>query len=231
MAQRPAVKLIPATIEDLDSMLEIGERAFTPDQMAAVTRRQVPKATLQAFRRARLEKVLKEIEGGNNNNAHYLKLVLDEPGKRDGEQKIVACGGWHAPSSKDELRDSFKDAEEVISSSFSGKMVKLCDEKSNELLGPDPNSRYWYLATLYTDPDYQGQGYGSQIVRWGLENAKADAQARPGKIEGVYLIATPAGLKTYLKAGMTVIGEGSAEYVGESGEKGEYKLVWLVQKF
>lgn len=50
------------------------------------------------------------------------------------------------------------------------------------------------LDLLATSPNYQGQGVGTALLKWGME--KADAlQAR------IYLEATPEGLPLYIKYG------------------------------
>ncbi|MHB1891097.1 MAG: GNAT family N-acetyltransferase, partial [Acidimicrobiales bacterium] len=44
-----------------------------------------------------------------------------------------------------------------------------------------PRERHWYLATLGTDPDRQGQGIGSSLL--GEVLARCDAEATPAYLE------------------------------------------------
>lgn len=67
-------------------------------------------------------------------------------------------------------------------------------------------------------------------MEWGIAQAKADAKARPGKVRGVWTIATPVGLSTHVKAGMREIGSGVFDY-GEGGGKRGVEYVWLLMEF
>ena len=229
MSQAMAAKLLPATIDDIDALMDVGRRAFAQDQLTAAIKAQVPEDTLLAYRRARLEKAL------IGNYMRCIKVVVNEDGTPEGKERIVAYAGWIAAKAKDneaeaQQLEALMAADPVISSSLHGQTEKKIEERSDELLGKDRKSRYWYLASLCTDPGYQGRGYGLRLVKWGIEQAKADAQARPGEVDGAFLVATPAGLRTYLKAGMTRISDMIIDYGKGSGENG-WKFVWLVERF
>jgi ribosomal protein S18 acetylase RimI-like enzyme len=66
---------------------------------------------------------------------------------------------------------------------------------------------HWYLTTLGTRPDRQGEGHGSRLVAAGT--SRADAAGVPCYLE----TATTANVEYYRKRGFEVIGEGSAHGV------------------
>ena len=138
----------------------------------------------------------------------------------------------------EENLEEVKDKKEAETDSLpEGMNLRLLEEVNNavkkrsaKLLGDDFEQRYWYLQSLFTAPDYQRLGIGSRLLRYGLDQAKADTAARPEVVKGAHLVSTPTGLRTYLKGDMTIIGDMSVE-VGEGiGEHG-YKYVFLVKKF
>ncbi|KAK0264935.1 hypothetical protein LTR57_000162 [Friedmanniomyces endolithicus] len=75
-----------------------------------------------------------------------------------------------------------------------GADARLCAETFGGWVGRHPGlmggRAHWYLEILATDPKYQGQGAGSQLMRWGLERADQ---------EGVeaYLEASPDAVRLY----------------------------------
>ena len=230
-SQKLIVKLLPATIDDVDALLDIGQRSFASDQLNATIRAQMSNDYATAIRRERLERTLPEGDHGMN----YAKIVLEEHDKTNGEQKIVAWCSWRAakakePKAAEQVPEKLKDAMAAMDSSLGGEVEKRLEAKSDELLGTDRDARYWYLRSLCTDPEYQGRGFASQLVKWGMDLARADAQARPGEVDGVYIVATPAGLRTYVKAGLKEIGDMVVDYGKGDGEDG-FRLVWLVEKF
>jgi ribosomal protein S18 acetylase RimI-like enzyme len=64
-----------------------------------------------------------------------------------------------------------------------------------------PRETHWYLATLGTAPDRQGQGIGSSLVRTVLE--KVDAQGLPAYLES----SKERNLAFYARFGFEVTGE------------------------
>lgn len=64
-----------------------------------------------------------------------------------------------------------------------------------------PQETHWYLATLGTDPDRQGQGVGSALVRTVLE--RADAEGLPAYLES----SKERNLAFYARHGFEVTGE------------------------
>lgn len=106
--------------------------------------------------------------------------------------------------------------------------LKTEDRVLNEkFLGPNYESRFWELTSLVTDPEYQRRGLGSRLVKFGLEHVEAMVRRSEGQLEGVYLIANPAGGKTYLKAEFEKVGE------REGGEELEERLrhQWYLKWF
>ena len=67
-------------------------------------------------------------------------------------------------------------------------------------------------------------------MHWGIDLARKESVNSGGKIKGVWTIATPQGLRTYLKAGMKEIGSETFDIGKGMGENG-YKFVFLVLMF
>jgi GNAT superfamily N-acetyltransferase len=74
-----------------------------------------------------------------------------------------------------------------------------------------------FLATL---PEYQGQGYGSAILKWGIEKADATGSR-------IFLEATPEGVPLYLKYGWRHLEEVTVDYAefGGAGVESYYMMI------
>ena len=68
-----------------------------------------------------------------------------------------------------------------------------------------PNSPHWFLPLIGVDPIYQGQGYGSELMRHALDVCDRDQKL-------AYLEASsPANLSLYERHGFHVLGEVQVE--------------------
>ncbi|KFY96612.1 hypothetical protein V500_02403 [Pseudogymnoascus sp. VKM F-4518 (FW-2643)] len=76
----------------------------------------------------------------------------------------------------------------------------------------------YLMGLLATDPEFQGKGCGTMLLRHGLE--LADREGRRAYIE-----ATPAGLPLYKKLGWVVVDE--AEIVNASRDTPEDERRWI----
>ena len=71
------------------------------------------------------------------------------------------------------------------------------DKKKKELM----KEPHWYLMALGVDPDHQGEGHGSTLVRAGIEKADRDGKA-------VYVeTETEENLGFYQRLGFEVLEE------------------------
>jgi GNAT superfamily N-acetyltransferase len=68
-----------------------------------------------------------------------------------------------------------------------------------------------FLATL---PEYQGQGVGKTLLRWGME--QADKQQKR-----IYLEGTTEGLPLYVKSGWATLEKVGIDYRQWGGEGGQ----------
>jgi GNAT superfamily N-acetyltransferase len=119
---------------------------------------------------------------------------------------------------------------------------------SNErFLGKAYEARFWLLDALYVDTEFQRRGLGTRLVRWGLETAEEGRRTKKGKtvgeneageeerretdveVEGVYLISSPAGQKTYTKCGFEKVGERAISSV--TGKREDMVFSWYVKRF
>ena len=233
-------KVLPFTEADIEESLSLGEQAFADDPLTkallGMLESDESRASMRESRRKRVAAFLQGERYGEQTTLfrpHYAKVVYAPEGVSEGAGKMVGAVGWHAPSladSPEEIRHFSTDTKPApdvqrMIDTYQ-EIEKIIIPKSDEMMGPERNRKYWYLKSLYTDPEHQRKGIGSRLVQWGVDGARADAATRPEQIKGVWTIATPAGLKTYLNAGMKEVGDVSVDYGKGLGENGE-KFVWL----
>ena len=247
MTLDPQFKLLPVSAtDDMEAMMEVGEAAFRKSTFhrALLTDPDDPAArhAHTNFLRKQMEKHLAGVGG---HVPHYAKIVYTGP--EGGESRLVAYVGLHAPGPKTEQGEvgaaepsseaeageraaeeeaDRADAARLFDVGLRERTEKWIVEKTAELLGPDADRRLWNLRLLCTTPEFQRRGLGSRLVEWGVRLAEEDMRARPGTVEGIYVIATPEGLKSYLNAGLEEIGSGFVDFEVEGVRKRE-KYVWL----
>lgn len=119
--------------------------------------------------------------------------------------------------------------------------LKIEDQVLNErYLGKGYEGRLWCLDVLIVDENYQKRGLGSKLVKWGVEkveerirqwNTKISSGTRENsgqeKLDGVYLMASPKGARTYERAGFARVGEKEVEFDGKGEEK--YIQAWFIR--
>ncbi|KAJ5437696.1 Acyl-CoA N-acyltransferase [Penicillium cf. griseofulvum] len=74
------------------------------------------------------------------------------------------------------------------------------------------------LDLLATLPEYQGRGFGSAILKWGMEKADA-SQSR------IFLEGTPEGVPLYLKHGWKLVEEVVLDYTFDNDERKSFFLM------
>jgi GNAT superfamily N-acetyltransferase len=134
--------------------------------------------------------------------------------------KIIGIAGWQAPGSPlhtfwrrsathfykwdEKYNWSEADIEEmwqgVDMSVWEGGFEKD-DKVRQEVLGDEP---HWYLAPLYTRPEFKGRGIGSMLLKWGIEKADATDPATP-----MYLESSEYAVKVYEHVGFVNVGKNS----------------------
>lgn len=120
----------------------------------------------------------------------------------------VACDGpdigavalWDPPNQWQELRR----AEWAMVPSFLrifGLRVAMGREIQAAMKRVHPEEPHWYLATIGSDPDVRGKGYGQALMRSRLE--RCDAEYCPAYLES----SKPENVPYYERFGFTVTGE------------------------
>lgn len=81
------------------------------------------------------------------------------------------------------------------------KIVKeIFEYQLNGTFGPGGeahNRRYWYLHMVCVDPDWQGYGVGSALLKWSFNKATESNSV-------IYLESSPMGLPVYLAKGFRI---------------------------
>jgi GNAT superfamily N-acetyltransferase len=90
---------------------------------------------------------------------------------------------------------SHKDENSTRAADFDQKFSKAQHKYLNDVYG----SNQFYLAALATHPDFQGRGYGEQLVLSGTDMAPTLG------LDVVTLIATPMGEPVYFSLGFQSI--------------------------
>lgn len=166
----------------------------------------------------------------------WQKMVLDEPDKSDEDLMAVSYIMWKAPlpshsASESDAAFAQEIAELQVSEGVDRDLVVRIRTEYRALnkkyLGKDYQSKYWELDALATLPTYQRRGLGSRLVKWGLDMVETDVKAKPGEMDGAYLVASPAGSSTYRKTGFVEVGE---QFVNIDGQE-PYRHAWFLKRF
>ena len=79
--------------------------------------------------------------------------------------------------------------------------LKITLQLLNLINSMHPSEPHWYLATLGTDPDFQGKGIGSSLLRPVLDHC--DAEGWPAYLES----SKERNIPFYFRHGFTVVRE------------------------
>ncbi|KAK5454987.1 hypothetical protein LTS15_005707 [Exophiala xenobiotica] len=134
-----------------------------------------------------------------------LQVIVLPENRGLGDGSLVSVAGWldprglsrqdwnsgHALASK----CSHKDENSTRAADFDQKFSKAQHKYLNDVYG----SNQFYLAVLATHPDFQGRGYGEQLVLSGIDMAPTLG------LDVVTLIATPMGEPVYFSLGFQSI--------------------------
>ncbi|KAL4741642.1 acyl-CoA N-acyltransferase [Aspergillus similis] len=163
---------------------------------------------------------------------HVLAAVDEDTGA------LVGCARWSFPAAGDKDNDRDKPAEsgaeteaEAGSKSESISLplpegtnravydgfFETLKEKAKDYLRDDDI----VLDFLTTQPEYQGKGVGTALLRWGIE--QADQQQRR-----IYLEATTEGYPVYVKCGWRGVERIKMDYAQWGGE-GSQELTLMVR--
>jgi GNAT superfamily N-acetyltransferase len=155
-------------------------------------------------------------------------------------EKLVAYVYFKSPSAADPRSAEEKERElreevEKSTSPTSKELLYALKAENRELneryLGERYEERFWELASLVTDEAYQRRGLATRLVEEGLNEVRRrvkEDEKEGSKVEGVYLVANPAGRRTYEKAGFKLLG-GRPQRL--EGMRDDHMHLWFVKKF
>ena len=87
-------------------------------------------------------------------------------------------------------------------------------------------ARFWELWGLATDEGWQRRGLAGRLVEFGMGEIGEMGREQEG-VEGVYVVASLEGQRTYEKAGFEMVGKSG----GGEDEAARLSHVWFVKKF
>ncbi len=117
------------------------------------------------------------------------------PGKEIGARAIISSAG---PSARWLLTPPVQNIRRLT------RVMRQFDKKRKQLM----REPHWYLMAIGVDPDHQGEGHGSALVRAGMRNADRD-----GKM--IYLeTETEQNVSFYERLGFEVLDEMTIAEIG-----------------
>lgn len=143
---------------------------------------------------------------------HWVKAVYVPT------NEIIGIAGWMGPGNPAHCiwrksawdfygwQDQFGVSDEEFEEMWKGVNSDVWDENlakadgiRQELMGEEP---HWYLAPLFTWPEYQGRGVAKLLLQWAIEKADATNPVTP-----LYLESMPYARAVYMHAGFVPQGE------------------------
>ncbi|PMD63787.1 uncharacterized protein K444DRAFT_319218 [Hyaloscypha bicolor E] len=153
-------------------------------------------------------------------------------------EKLVAYVYFRPPSPPDtrtveeremELREEVEKSTSRTSKELLFALKAENGELNERYFGKGYEERFWELEALVTDEGYQRRGLGSRLVEEGWNEVQKRVREEEGsKVEGVYLVANPAGKRTYEKAGFKLLG---GRPVRREGMRDDHMHLWFVKRF
>ena len=237
MSSAPQFKILPLSIPtDIPSLLRINYRVTVQDPLHQA---KTSLTSESEYISSGIPGTEKQFSGTNASRKRMAKMVLDDPSKSDAHKMVVAYVVFktplppHSVKSGTEAAAAFAQeiAELQVPDGVDKDLVVQVMTESRALnkkyLGEDYESRYWELDALATLPEYQRLGLGSRLVQWGVDMVETAMKVNPGEVDGIYLVASPAGSHTYEKAGFVAVGERFLEVDGQE----PYRHCWFVKRF
>jgi ribosomal protein S18 acetylase RimI-like enzyme len=176
----------PAKPEDVAQIVEVLARAFDDDP--------VPNFLFRGDRRR------------HRGLRRFFEIQLRYVYMGDGEvwttSDVAGAALWAPPTkSKPGWKDLYHLLPVTIDLLGLGRRAPAAFQLLQEVEQARPRQEHWYLATLGTEPDRQGQGIGSALLRSVLE--RVDEQALPTYLES----SKERNLPFYARHGFEVTGE------------------------
>lgn len=207
------VTLRPATVSDVDALASIADAAFATDthtQLKAVSNgessfkdgmRQGLEGWLQS---PKVELIVAEVDGKPVGWIGWARRGfagdVDQPLSGPEEEPLAEAGNAAQPR-------TIKDLEDLTNASMQYWVRRLMP----------PGCRCRIVASCVVHPEYQGQGVGSQLLRWGTERADDE--------NGVFcwVQSSMGAVAAYEKLGFREVGrlEANLDDYAEGREPGE----------
>jgi GNAT superfamily N-acetyltransferase len=237
MSSAPQFKILPLSIPiDIPSILRINYHVTVQNPLHQAKTSLISESE---YISSGIPGAEKQFSGKNASRNRMAKMVLDDPNKSDADKMVVAYVVFKTPvpphSAKSSTESAAAFAQEMAELQVPNGVdrdivVGLMTEArllNKKYLGQDYESRYWELDALATLPEYQRMGLGSRLVKWGIDMVEADMKLKPGEVDGIYLVASPAGSSTYRQARFVEVGERFLEMNGQES----YRHCWFVKRF
>ncbi|KAE9365223.1 hypothetical protein N431DRAFT_430728 [Stipitochalara longipes BDJ] len=156
-------------------------------------------------------------------------------------EKVVGYIYFKPPSSPDTrtAEERAKELREEVAKSTSPTDKEVLfqlkwenGELNEKYFGADYQERFWELDALVVDEGFQKRGLGSRLVAEGMKEierkVKEEREGEGRKVEGVYLVANPAGRRTYENAGFELLG---GRPLRREGMRDDHMHLWFLKRF
>ncbi|KAF2493952.1 acyl-CoA N-acyltransferase [Lophium mytilinum] len=203
------ISISEATVEDLPRIVEGFYASFPPQ----FWERKEPLALRPPTEAIRHERFIRRLlPTFSNPNVHWI-IAKHVP-----TNAIMGVAGWTAPGAP--IHNFFRrsavdffgwrsqyacsDAEydalwSVLNKEAWEDQFTKDDETRKQVLGDEP---HWYLAPLFTFPEWQGRGVGKLLLSWAIEQADKTEPVTP-----LYLESTPTARAVYMHCGFVPQGD------------------------
>ncbi|KAJ5691970.1 Acyl-CoA N-acyltransferase [Penicillium macrosclerotiorum] len=182
MTTPSALRLEPATLEDIPAIAELWFEVFTDPMM----RHLFPPTpgVRQWWEKANRDDFI------NKPFQRYVKIVDPESNNANGQPRLVAYAKWDLAMVA-ERGSRFPPWHEDQPAGDCDNFFGSLEKERQRVMGDRKN---FYLDMLGTHPEYRKRGAGSMLVKWGCDLADDEGA-------GAYVDASKAGAPLYEKFG------------------------------
>jgi GNAT superfamily N-acetyltransferase len=202
-------QITPALESDIDRLTEIQFSAFENDpthqilfpgdQFSSKVHAAASERILKSWRQTPEMQIVKSIESGTGVITGFAKWVFYESPRSEVEWNVRPTAAWAEGSHRRVVEQLLSTTADIRGKRWGGTpYARECLVSSLPLVPYADLTRLLVLSLLCVHQDYQRQGVGKALVRWGLRHS--ESMGLP-----VHLEASPEALPLYRSLGFEVV--------------------------